>query len=110
SDAKDGTLISTSKAPQVGLENLRKIREVKYHEAIMEIMARQFELAKVDEAKDSPLIQVVDKALEPDRKSKPKHAIIAIATFFATLFIAIVLAFLLESKEKFKAEYKKRLA
>ncbi|MGB8763541.1 MAG: Wzz/FepE/Etk N-terminal domain-containing protein [Burkholderiales bacterium] len=110
SDAKDGTLISTSKAPQVGLENLRKIREVKYHEAIMEIMARQFELAKVDEAKDSALIQVVDKAIEPDRKSKPKHAIIAIATFFATLFIAIVLAFFLESKEKFKTEYKKRLA
>jgi tyrosine-protein kinase Etk/Wzc len=109
SSSKEGSLISTGKVPQVGLEYLRKLREVKYHEAIMEIMARQFELAKVDEAKDSTTIQVVDKAIEPDRKSKPKQAMIAIGAFFAALFFAILLAFLLESKDKFKAEYKKRL-
>jgi uncharacterized protein involved in exopolysaccharide biosynthesis len=110
SGTNESTLISTSKAPQIGLENLRKIREVKYHEAVMEIMAKQFELAKVDEARDSALVQVVDKAIEPDRKSKPKRAIIAIAAFFAALIFAVLLAFFLESKEKFKADYKKRFA
>jgi uncharacterized protein involved in exopolysaccharide biosynthesis len=107
---KDSTQISANKAPQIGLENLRKIRDVKYHEAMMEIMAKQFELAKVDEAKDAALIQVVDKAIEPDRKSKPKRAIIAVGAFFVALLLAIILAFLLESKDKFKAEYRKRLA
>ncbi|MEY4730477.1 MAG: hypothetical protein RL020_1635 [Pseudomonadota bacterium] len=109
SSSKEGSLTSTGKVPQVGLEYLRKLREVKYHEAIMEIMARQFELAKVDEAKDSTTIQVVDKAIEPDRKSKPKQAIIALGAFFAALVFAILLIFFLEAKDKFKAEYKKRL-
>lgn len=104
---KGDVLVATGKVPQVGLENLRKIREVKYHEAIMEIMARQFELAKVDEAKDSAVIQVVDSAIEPDRKSKPKQAVITFGAFFGALLFALLLIFFLE---KFNAEYKKRSA
>ncbi|MGB8856906.1 MAG: GNVR domain-containing protein, partial [Burkholderiales bacterium] len=106
---KGDVLVATGKVPQIGLENLRKIREVKYHEAIMEIMARQFELAKVDEAKDSAMIQVVDQAIEPDRKSKPARALIILGSFFGALLFAIVIAFFLEYTEKFKAENKKRL-
>ncbi|MGB9150222.1 MAG: Wzz/FepE/Etk N-terminal domain-containing protein [Burkholderiales bacterium] len=107
---KGDVMVATGKVPQIGLENLRKMREVKYHEAIMEIMARQFELAKVDEAKDSAVIQVVDNAIEPDRKSKPKQAVFTLVAFFGALLIALVLVFLLESKEKFRAEYKNRSA
>ncbi len=110
SGSKEGSLITTGKVPQVGLEYLRKLREVKYHEAIMEIMARQFELAKVDEAKDSTAIQVVDKAIEPDRKSKPKRAIITLGVFFAGLFLAVLLIFLLEAKQKYKMRATNRLA
>jgi tyrosine-protein kinase Etk/Wzc len=109
SGTKDSSIVPTSKVPQVGLENVRKIREVKYHEAIMEIMARQFELAKVDEAKDMALIQVVDRAIDPDRKIKPKRAIIILGSFLTALVLAMVFAFFLERKEKFLADYKKRL-
>lgn len=105
---KDGGMISSSKAPQVGLENIRKLREVKYHEVIMEMFARQYELAKVDEAKDAAQIQVVDKAIEPDKKSKPKRGLIAIGALVAGFFLAMLLAFIFESKEKFRAEYKTR--
>jgi tyrosine-protein kinase Etk/Wzc len=98
--SKEGLMVSTGKVPQIGLENLRKIREVKYHEAIMEIMARQFELAKVDEAKDSTTIQVVDKAIEPDKKSKPKRLFIALGAMVAGLFIALLWAFFAEARAK----------
>ncbi len=110
SGSKEGSMVSSGKVPQIGLENLRKIREVKYHEAIMEIMARQFELAKVDEAKDAALIQVVDIAIEPDRKIKPKRSMIVLAAFLIAFFLALVLAFFLESKEKFVTDYKNRVA
>lgn len=108
SGSKEGSLITTGKVPQVGLEYLRKLREVKYHEAIMEIMARQFELAKVDEAKDAALIQVVDMAIEPDRKIKPKRAIIVLGAVLIAVLLAVALAFFLASKEKFVADYKNR--
>ncbi|MET0518162.1 MAG: Wzz/FepE/Etk N-terminal domain-containing protein [Burkholderiaceae bacterium] len=52
-------------------------REFKYQEALFEIYAKQFELAKMDEAREGTLIQVLDPATKPERKSKPKRTLIA---------------------------------
>lgn len=54
-----------------------KYREFKYQETLFELYARQFELARVDESKEGALIQVVDPAMPPEKKSKPKRAMIA---------------------------------
>lgn len=53
-------------------------RELKYHEALFELVARQYEMARVDESRDGGLLQLVDKAEVPERKSKPKRSIIAL--------------------------------
>lgn len=55
-------------------------REFKYQEALFEIYAKQFELAKMDEAREGTLIQVLDPATPPERKSKPRRAAIAVAS------------------------------
>lgn len=83
-----------------GLTNLALLRDVKYHEVVFELLAKQYEMAKLDEAKDSALIQVLDKAIEPDRKSKPKRAQIVILATLAAGFIAILWAFMKEAGEK----------
>ncbi len=75
-----------------GTESLRLLRDVKYQEVIFELLAKQYELAKIDEAKESTIIQVVDKAVLPDRKSKPKRRNIVVlwtlmAGFFALLWV-----------------------
>lgn len=62
-------------------------REFKYQEALFEIFAKQFEIAKMDEARDGVLIQVLDKATPPERKSKPKRAMIAI---LSTVMVGLV--------------------
>ena len=65
-------------------------REFKYQEALFEIFAKQFELAKMDEAREGTLIQVLDKATPPERKSKPKRAMIAVvSTVLAGLVFAV---------------------
>ncbi|TXI21829.1 MAG: lipopolysaccharide biosynthesis protein [Roseateles sp.] len=56
---------------------LSAYREFKYQEALFEIFSRQFELAKLDEARDGTTFQVVDLAVPPEKKSKPKRSIIA---------------------------------
>lgn len=82
-----GLLPGAAKLPENGLAYLRALREVKYHEALLEVMAKQYELARIDEARDSSLIQVLDVATPPDRKSGPKRAMIAIAgTLLGALF------------------------
>lgn len=73
-----------------------KYRDYKYEEALFEIFARQFELAKSDESREGTLIQVIDPAQPPDRKSKPRRLMTAIggavAGLFASMIIVVVAA------------------
>ena len=56
---------------------LGRYREVKYQESLFELYARQFEVAKLDESRESAVNQVVDIAQPAERKSKPKRVFIA---------------------------------
>lgn len=87
-------LVSAGNLPQQGLEYVRAFREVKYQEAIFEIMAKQYELAKIDEAKDGGDVQQLDAAIPPERKSKPKKAIIVVVSVLAAGFLAVLIALL----------------
>ena len=65
--------IPTAKVPELELEYVRKDREVKYHEALFDMLSRQYEAARLDEARDAPVLQVLDPASYPDMKSAPKR-------------------------------------
>lgn len=93
-------LLSMGKAPERGVEYLRKFRDMKYYETLYELLARQYEIARIDEAKDATLIQVLDKAVEPEKKSGPKRALIAILTALSAGFIATLWAFIREAGER----------
>lgn len=79
------------------VDSLSLLRDVKYNETVTDLLARQFELAKVDEAKESALIQVLDKAIEPDRRSKPNRSQIVVIASLIGLIVGILLAFALEA-------------
>lgn len=81
--------VPTAKVPEVALEYTRKVREVKYHETLFELLARQYEAARLDEARTAPAIQVVDKAEVPDRRSGPYRLLIVLGALFAGLLGAI---------------------
>jgi len=83
-----------------GLDNLGRLRDLKYYEFLYELLAKQYELAKIDEAKDATVIQVMDKAIEPDRKSRPQRALIVILTALAAGFLAVIWAFIKEAGER----------
>jgi tyrosine-protein kinase Etk/Wzc len=85
-------MVATAKIPAAALEYVGRYREVRYREIIFELMAKQFEAAKLDEAKEAAIIQIVDPAVEPDKKSSPKRALIigvatAVAFVLASLFV-----------------------
>jgi tyrosine-protein kinase Etk/Wzc len=62
---------SAGRFPGANLEYIRKVRDLKYHETLFELIAKQHEAARIDEAKQPPIIQVVDRAVVPDRKAWP---------------------------------------
>lgn len=82
---------------QAGLENIKILRDVKYFQMLYELLSKQYEAARLDEAKDSSIIQVLDPATEPERKSGPKRAIIVIVTFVGAFLAALTFALLRES-------------
>ena len=94
--ASGGIIVPKGQVPEAGLEYVRKLRDVKYNETIFDILARQFEVAKLDEAKQGALIQVVDPAIPPDRRSSPKRGLIVIGAtavgFLLGVFTVLFLA------------------
>lgn len=70
-----------------------KYREFKYHETLFELFSKQFEIAKVDEAREGAVIQVLDAAQAPERKAKPKKAMIAVIATLASGFALLLFVF-----------------
>jgi uncharacterized protein involved in exopolysaccharide biosynthesis len=90
--ASGGLIVPKGQVPEAGLEYVRKLRDVKYNETIFDILARQFEAAKLDEAKQGALVQVIDPAVPPDKRSFPKRGLIVIGTTMVGFFIGIFVA------------------
>jgi tyrosine-protein kinase Etk/Wzc len=90
--------------PAAGLEFVRKLREVKYREAVFELLAKQYEVAKIDEARDALIVQQLDVAIVPEKKSGPLRAVIVLFSAVLALLLAIMAAFFVERLEKAKED------
>jgi uncharacterized protein involved in exopolysaccharide biosynthesis len=91
------TMMATRKIPEVGVEYIRSLRDVKYFETMFEMMAKQYELAKIDESKDSSVIQLLDSAVVPEKKSGPKLGRLLLGGLFGGLVLAAIIALLRDS-------------
>jgi tyrosine-protein kinase Etk/Wzc len=91
------TQVPAGLVPKEGLQYARDFREVKYHEALYELLLRQSEAARIDEAKSAPIIQVVDRAVPPDRKSGPPRLLVTLGFGFVGFCLACLCAFLRQS-------------
>ena len=111
-DRQDKILdIPFSEVPALSLELARLTREVKIQETVFELLIRQYEQAKIQETKDTPTVQILDKAVPPERKTRPKRAFLVGIAGLASLFLSIVFVFALEylkhSKTQNPEEFKK---
>jgi tyrosine-protein kinase Etk/Wzc len=82
--------LPTAKVPELALEYVRKQREVKYHETLFELLARQYEVARLDESREAPVLQVVDRALVPDKKSGPSKILLVLLTALLGAFLGAI--------------------
>lgn len=75
------------KLPSASIDYVRARRELKLQETLLEAMVRGYEVAKLDEAKEGPVLQQVDIALPPDHKSRPSRALIVLASTLVALLL-----------------------
>jgi uncharacterized protein involved in exopolysaccharide biosynthesis len=85
--------------PATGVELVRLIREAKIQETIFTLLTQQLEQAKIAEAKDMPTVRILDRAVVPEWKSRPKVLLNVILAGVSSLFLAVFLAFFLEYVE-----------
>ena len=102
SDKTSDIVIPTSKIPGLGLKYARLLREFKIQETLFELLTQQYEMSRIQEAKDSPTVQVLDRALVPEKRSKPKRKRIVILSVFLSAFLSIFLGFFLEYVARMK--------
>jgi len=91
--------LSKGRVTQAGMEYLRRYRELKYQETVYELLAKEFEVAKLDEAREGSIVQVVDPAVPPDKKSSPHRLFIILGTTIVAFMFAI---FWLSLRQRFR--------
>jgi tyrosine-protein kinase Etk/Wzc len=99
-----GPIIPTGSMPEIGTEYVRKLRDLKFYEDLYELLTKQYEAAKLDEARYAAVIQVIDKAIPPEKIAKPKKILIILIATFTGFFLSLFVAFFAEYKEKASKE------
>lgn len=88
---------------QAGTEYLNKLRDVRYYETVRDLMAKEFDLASLDEAREGTLIQVVGSAKPPDKKSSPPPVVSILVSAFLGFILACAWCLVAEAVRKLKS-------
>ena len=85
--------VSFNTLPSLGLENARLIREVELQSTIQEILIPQFEQAKLEETKNIPTLQIIDKPKVALNKTKPKRSLIVIGATVMSFLMSLIFVY-----------------
>ena len=88
--------IPLNDVPDLGLKYIRRYREVSLQQKILEFLLPQYEQAKIQEAKDTPTVQVLDKAVTPVKRKKPKRAIMVLLAGLLSIVFSVTGVFFVE--------------
>jgi uncharacterized protein involved in exopolysaccharide biosynthesis len=88
-DTGSDIVLSKGRVTGAGLEYLRHYRDLKYHETVYELLTKELEIAKLDEAREGEIVQVVDAAVLPDNKASPHRTLIVIGMTILAFFVAV---------------------
>lgn len=99
-------LVPFNKVPDLGMEYLRRYRDVEIQYKILQFVTPLYEQAKVEERRQTPSVIVLDKAGPAERKSKPKASLWGLIGLVGSLLVSILIVFVLELNTRLqKTEY-----
>jgi tyrosine-protein kinase Etk/Wzc len=97
--SKEYSEFALKDVPKAGLDFIRAQRQLQYEQSLFDLLLRQYEAAKLDEAKEAAVIEVVAAAIQPDRDSSPKRVLLLSVGTFVGLFFGCLAALLLHRIE-----------
>ena len=73
--------------PSLGGKCASLLRDAKIHETLFELLTQQYEVARIQEARDSPTVHVLDTGKVAEKKYRPRRSlIVGLSTFIAAVF------------------------
>lgn len=95
-----------SEPQEAGQSNyVERYRNFKYQETLFELFAKQYELARVDEGREGAVVQVIDAAQTPEKKTKPKKAFVAILATLGSGLVLLLFVFMRQALRKGRADH-----
>ena len=70
-----------------------------------ETLLKLYEQARLEEAQESLFVEVVDPPIAPDKRSKPKRALMVIVAGFTSGFLAVFIVFFMEWLRSVRREH-----
>jgi tyrosine-protein kinase Etk/Wzc len=106
SPKKEGgdVLVALRGVPGASLIYFQRLRDVKYQEVLFEVLAKQYEIAKVEEAKNATVVQVIDKAIPSDKRSWPKRTLIVLLAAMSAFMLTIVWVMIREKVNEWRED------
>ncbi len=99
-----GFSIPFEKIAEVSLKLARRNRDMSIQGELYKLLTQQYEQAKIMEVRDTPTVQVLDRATPPERRSFPRRKRMVVVAFIFSLFVGIGLAFLFEYTDAVKGK------
>lgn len=103
-----GAILGVGAVPELGEQYLRYMRDFKMQETLVELLAKQLEIAKLTEAKNVTSIQTIQTARVPDKKTKPRRGLIVLACALAAGLCSTLYAFISEAHNRMPTEMQDR--
>ncbi len=97
-----GVFVPFSKVPDLGMEYLRRYRDVEIQYKILQFITPLYEQAKVEEKRQTPSVIVLDRAAPAERKAKPKATLWGIIGLVGSFLISILVIFGMELNKRMK--------
>lgn len=95
-----GVFLPINRVPGLSVRYAEFVRDLKVQETLFELLTQQYEMAKIQEAKDSPTIQVLDEATPPDKKYKPKRSLIVMSATLLSFCAGVIYAFVADFRDR----------
>ncbi len=94
--ASNSIFIPSVRLPELALQYARLLRDAKVRDTVYVLLTQQYEMARIQEAKDTPTVQVLDMAVAPEKRSRPKRTLIVLMSTFSAGVFSVFLAFFLD--------------
>jgi len=104
----DSVIVPTGNLPSAGTEYLRRMRDLKFNETLYELLISQYQTAKLDEARDAVTVQVIEKAVPPEDKVRPKRLMMVAIGMIGGFFLALITLVFIKFRESSSRDPKKQ--